>query len=131
MSEYEKQAEDFLKKTQTTFKVKFIKNGLYFPDDKEPRDIYRITLVCRGKKYSFRFGTSINDTEQKKEPTPYDVLASLTKYNPDTFEDFCSSYGYDEDSRKAEKTFKAVVKEWENISDLWTGEEINKLQEIQ
>ena len=80
------------------------------------------------KKYTFKFGQSIAETG--KEPTSYEVLASLTKYDPDTFGDFCSSYGYDPDSRKDEKIYKAVVKEWENISDLFSEEEINKLQEI-
>lgn len=75
---------------------------------------------------------SLNGIEIKepKEPMAYDVLASLTTYDPDTFEEFCSSYGYDTDSRKAEKTYKAVVEEWKNIKILFSDEEILKLQEI-
>jgi len=127
-SEYDLKAEQFLKETETTFKAKFLKNGLYFSDDKEPRDIYKITLKREYEKYTFKFGQSIADTG--KEPTPYDVLSSVTKYNPEDFKDFCSSYGYEEDSRKAYKTYKAVVKEWENISSLFSSEELEKLQEI-
>jgi hypothetical protein len=63
-------------------------------------------------------------------PTTYDVLACLTKY-PGTFENFCSEFGYDEDSRKAEKIYKAVVNEWQNIAMLFTDSEIEQLQEIQ
>lgn len=156
MSEYDEQAKKFLEETGTTFKAKFIKNDLYFPDDKEPRDIYRIMLICRGKKYSFRFGQSLQNSGKNKkvesdgkdfsgkpqrvydvenknfeEPTPYCVLASLTKSDPSTFEDFCGDFGYDSDSRKAEKIYGNVVKEWVKVSELWTEEEINKLQEIQ
>lgn len=64
------------------------------------------------------------------EPTAYDVLACLTKNDPGTFEDFCNDFGYDTDSRTAEKTFKAVVNEWQNIAMLYTDKEIEALQEI-
>ena len=131
--DYEKQAEKFLKETGTDFKAEFVENGLYFPDDKEPRDIYKITLIRKDKgiNWVFNFGQSINNSDGKTKPSAYDVLAGLTNYDPDTFEEFCSSFGYDTDSRKAEKTFKAVVKEWENVKNLWSDKEIEKLQEIQ
>lgn len=64
-------------------------------------------------------------------PTAYDVLASLTKSNPGTFEDFCGETGYDTDSRSAEKTYRAVVDEWLKVSAFFTAEEIEKLQKIQ
>jgi hypothetical protein len=163
MNEYEQQAEQFLKETGTEFKSEFLENSLYFPDDKEKRDIYLITLKRGSREYKFKFGQSLNNSgkyiiwtakgkilinEEKEavkyrlqheyvkrnkefsEPTAYDVLTSLTKYNPDGFSDFCSSYGYDEDSIKAEKTYQAVLKEWGEIQKLYSDEEINKLQEI-
>lgn len=68
--------------------------------------------------------------EENPIPSEYDILACLTKYDPYTFEDFCSSYGYDEDSRSAEKTYNAVCEEWQNISQLFTEEQIEQLQEI-
>lgn len=66
-----------------------------------------------------------------KTPTAYSVLACLTKYDPGTFEDFCSEFGYDEDSRKAEKIYKAVVDEYKNVAMLFNDEEIEQLAEIQ
>jgi hypothetical protein len=65
-----------------------------------------------------------------KEPTAYDVLAGLTKNDPETLNDFCSNYGYDSDSRTAEKIYNAVVKEYDNLKMLFTDEEINKLKDI-
>ena len=59
-SEYDIKSEDFLSKTGTEFKAEFIKNDLYFPDDKEPRDIYLITLKRGDREYKFKFGNSIN-----------------------------------------------------------------------
>lgn len=64
------------------------------------------------------------------EPTNYDILACLQKYDVGSFEDFCSEFGYDEDSRKAEKTYNAVCKEYEAVDRLF-GDIIEQLQEIQ
>lgn len=131
VNKYEIQAEKFLKETNTTFKAEFLKNGLHFDDD-TPRDIYKITLKRKEKGiyWVFNFGQSINNSDGKTKPNSYDILASLTSYNPDSFEEFCSSYGYDEDSRKAERIYNRVVKEWNNIKNIWSEEEIEKLQEI-
>jgi len=146
MEDYNKKAEDFLKETNTIFKVEFLKNGFHFEDDKEPRDIYLITLKRGERVYKFNFGQSINKSlnseyreqikkfknrENKFFPSAYDVLACLTKSEVGSFKDFCGDYGYDEDSRKAEKTYKAVLEEWKNIKMLYSDEEILKLQEIQ
>lgn len=63
-------------------------------------------------------------------PTMYDVLTCLTKYDPYSFEDFCGDYGYDEDSRKAEKIYRAVVKEYKAVQRLF-GDILEELQEIE
>ena len=62
-------------------------------------------------------------------PTAYDILASLTKNDPETFGDFCANYGYDEDSRKAEATYFAVQKEWANVRRLFS-DCLEELEEI-
>jgi len=177
VNEYQKQALDFLAATNTTFKCEFLKHGKHFENDKETRDIYKITLTRGNRSYSFNFGQSIaksiryqdkttkkifaksgqglegnkyrylyperfpkNRAEEKygdfkiiegTPPSEYDILACLTKYSPGTFEDFYSEFGYDTDSRSAEKTYKAVLDEWVNIERLFNSEEIEMLQEIQ
>jgi len=169
MTDYQKQATDFLAATNTEFKCEFLEHGKHFADDKESRDIYKITIKRGQRKYSFNFGQSLNnsgefivkDKNHKftktftskadahnyaskignsfnvaknpnfKAPTPYDVLACLEKYPVNDFEDFCRNYGYDTDSRKAYKTYKAVKREWENVNILFNDAEIEKLREIQ
>jgi hypothetical protein len=126
---YEKQAADFMTKTGATMKVDYLKNDYHFDGDKETRDIYRITLKRAGRRYSFNFGTSLTDTKTNTAPTAYDVLACLTNYDPGDFANFCASYGYDEDSRKAEKIYKAVLKEWAGVERLFS-DVIEELQEI-
>lgn len=63
-------------------------------------------------------------------PTAYDVLACLQKYEVGTFEDFCGEFGYDTDSKRAEKVYKAVAKEFDNVCKIWSDAEIEQLQEI-
>ncbi len=129
---YKKQALDFLEKTGTTLKIEFKRNGKHFDDDKDNRDIYSVTLSRGPRKFTFDFGQSINNSGKNRvKPTAYDILTCLTKYDPGTFENFCSEFGYDTDSRKAEKTYKAVVNEYQNIAMLFTDEELEELQEIQ
>lgn len=150
MSNYEKQAQDFLDKTQTTFKAEYIKTGFHFDGDKEERDIYKITLQRGNRKMVFNFGQSIVNSsifqpqtdyskgvnaqrillKRGKTPTPYDILACLQKYEVGSFENFCDEFGYNVDSIKAEKTYNAVVKEWQEVQKLWSDGEIALLQEI-
>lgn len=75
------------------------------------------------------FGDSIANTETKKTPTFYDYLASLTHYDPETFTEFCSEYGYDEDSRKALETYLNVQKEWLGVRKVF-GHCLDELREI-
>lgn len=152
ISEYEQQALDFLTKYEITFDAKFIENGKHFPDDKEKRDIYELTLAKGNRKIFFRFGQSIAHSKpskdvldraamkswghrakllkQVKQPTAYDLLASITKYSPGSFENFCGDFGYDEDSIKANNTYKAVCEEWFKVESFFTDEQLAELQEI-
>jgi hypothetical protein len=170
MKNYELEAKNLAKKLGLELEVKFLKHDLHFQDDKDKRDIYQITLKRNARKYSFKFGQSVNcsgeyighknlclnnfgkfvfTTEEAKKmgyriqnfeikknpnfavPAFYDVLTCLQKYDVGTFEDFCNDFGYDIDSRKAEKTYKAVLEEWQAVQSLFNDDELSQLQEIQ
>jgi len=88
-------------------------------------------LLMHIKMKNSSFVPHLDIIHYPETPTAYDVLACLTKYEPGTFENFCSEYGYDTDSRKAEKAYNAVKEEYLNVSRLFTEEEIEQLQEIQ
>jgi hypothetical protein len=130
ISSYEQQALDFLTKFGIKFSFKFITYDYHFEGDKEPRNIYQCTFSRERKKLNIRFGQSINNTEKGIEPRAYDLLACITKNDPGSFENFCGDFGYDSDSRKAEKTYKAVMKEWKSVEAFFSTEEIEALQEI-
>lgn len=131
VSKYQQQALDFLEKTQTLIAIEFQYKGPYFDDEKENRNVYKISLKRNGKIWAFRFGQSIEKSERNIPPTAYDVLSTLTKYDPGTFEDFCSGYGYDPDSRKAEKTYFAVQKEYAELCKMFNEQEREEMAEIQ
>jgi hypothetical protein len=125
---YQQQANDFATATGTKLKINSSKYGNYFAHDKENRHIFNCTLTRNGKRYTFNFGQSI--AAGNTPPTMYDVLTCLTKYDPTTFEFFCSVYGYDTDSIKALNTYKAVKREFNGVNRLF-GDILEQLQEIQ
>lgn len=125
---YQQQANEFAKKYGVKLKINSSEYGKHFAEDKEGRYIFNCTLTRGGKKYTFNFGQSI--AAGNVEPTMYDILTCLTKYNPETFEDFCGEYGYNTDSIKALNTYKAVNREFNGVNRLF-GDILEQLQEIQ
>jgi hypothetical protein len=155
--DHQKQANDFLALTHTEFAVKYARTAKYFDDAKYPTDIYQIMLTRGERKFISEFSQSINrsgkfwrygnyehgighkkpfgagEWDKNKnfaEPDAYCVLACLTKHDPGTFEDFCGDFGYSTDSRRAEKTYFAVVNEYTRLCTLYNGAEMEILAEI-
>lgn len=56
------------------FKTEFLKNDFHFANDKDKRDIYKITLKRGQRKYTFNFGQSLNNSG-------FYAQYSRTKYN--------------------------------------------------
>lgn len=76
-----------------------------------------VTLRCGRRRITIPFsqGPAIC-----QEPDANDVLNCLASdaasfENAQSFEDWCSEYGYDVDSRKAEKTYHAVESQTEKL----------------
>ena len=127
MTEYEKQAQDFLESTGTELTVEYDGYRKYFPDDKEKRSVFEFTLRRAGKEYVGTFGQSI--AERDNTPSAYDILACLDYWEGD-FKDFCAEYGYSDDSINALKTYNAVIKQSNGLKELFTFDELEKLGEI-
>lgn len=68
-------------------------------------------------------------TQCKNAPTLYDVLAAITKCDPGTFDDFCSNFGYDQDSRGAYNIYLEVQREWKEVERMF-GDCLEELEEI-
>ena len=127
-TDYQKQGEEFLSKHGVSMKVTYIDHKPYFQEDKESRDVYRVTFSRNGKRFGITFGQSIASAGQ--EPTAYDVLACIEKRDYADFKDFCESFGYDEDSRKSFKTFKACDRQAKKVMAFFSADELEELCEI-
>jgi len=127
---YEKQASDFLRCAGVKIKIKFLKTDKYFYDDKEVRDIYNFVILRGKRRYCGTFGASLFNTKKGIVPSEYDILACLTKYEPEeTIKDFMSAYGY-EDEKTAKKIYNEVKKEYQGMKMLFNDKELEILQEI-
>ncbi len=133
MNEYVKQAKDFLKSCNATMKITQIgyeanKNW----NENIYRNTYQVSIKTPLGTMRVKFWDSVYNTERGIEPTEYDILACLEKYDVGTFEDFVDEFGYESDSlRCAKRIYKAVTREYNNICRCFTPEQIEAMQEIQ
>ena len=79
-------------------------------------DAYKVTLQYKRRKLTVPFYQGL----ACKDPTAASVIYclisdALSVEAADSFEDWADSLGYDKDSRKAEKTYKACVKNQQKI----------------
>mgnify|MGYP001022597990 CR=1 FL=1 len=95
-----------------------------------------VTNTETEQKISFEFWGSIMEPEVKTEDELlhafYCFISDAVSGNY-SFNEFCGEFGYDEDSRKAEKTWKACKKSLEKLNKIYNGDVYdlaNELQEI-
>lgn len=101
------------------------------PSEMRTKTLAEIKRYVRMNLQSY-FGTVGSDKIiMPKPPTEYNVLSCLTKYDPGSFEDFCNEFGYDPDSKTADRVYEAVKNEWLNVCRIWNDSEIEELAEIQ
>ena len=140
MTEYEKQAEDFLKECNAVMDIKF--DGLEKPNwDDKKHAAYDCTITTPHGKMDVRFYDSSINTEfltmsvREAIPSSYDILSCLNKYDVGTMDDFMSEFGCEikcvKDMTDFINTYNAVVKEYQDICRCFTDEQIEKLREIQ
>jgi hypothetical protein len=135
-SEYDIQAEKFVKLTGITIDKVYTGHRKHFYGDKENRSCWNIVVTAPGRKsFSYDFGQSIKDSyktirnwgpkEIKKAPSDYDLLACMSSdsYQSDSLEGFCGDFGYD--------TYLACEKISSNINRFFSADELEQLREIQ
>lgn len=131
-----------MKATFKNFRINAVYTGSKAADwdDKMPENWnhHRVTVTNaeNGARTSFDFWASIAHPELDKE---YDVLNAFYCFISDAisgdmdFSEFCSEFGYDEDSRKAEKTWKSCKRSAEKMARIYGGDIYdlsNELQEV-
>jgi hypothetical protein len=129
-TDYNKQAEDFLRKHD--IEVKFERSEHQeCPRWERIGEKKRCNHNCHGYLYwvkfnkfklnengyqiypplatfELKFWSSYHNKIKHISPIAYDVLACLTKNDPGHFEDFCSEFGYNSDSLKDLEIYKSV-----------------------
>jgi len=134
INSYEQSAQDFCARNHIGIRIALKDSKLPDWDDGSFRHHYCVSLNKPNRKVPLRFDFwgSVNDANEGKHPTAYGVLACISSdaFCPDTFADFCSEYGYDEDSRKAEKLFAKCARFGLQLREFFTMNELEELAEI-
>lgn len=133
MNNYDEMAMEFCNKYGVKVKIEFEGYKKYFEDDKQCRNVYKVLIIRNGKRMTVHFGDSIKNTEKGIEPSVYDILSCLQKYDCGSFDNFCSEYGYDQyklsQYKKIMSIYKAVCREYKNVCRLF-DDVIDELAEI-
>ena len=145
MTDYNKQARDFLEDCGATMKMMYLgRNVNENWDEKQERDNYLVTITTPLGNMQVKFWDSVKNTIDninrersrllRKKPTAYDILACLTTYDVGDIEDFILEFGYEIKKRgdftRIQNIYNAVKKEYENVCRCFTEKQIEKLQEI-
>lgn len=113
-------------------------------NDSEPRNKYfvYVTNTDNGEKTRFTFWDSLDNTRRGVVLDGDDLLNAFYCFVSDacnglySFSDFCGEFGYNEDSRSAERIFKACQRAYKSFyrvsgfDDSSIYDFINELQEI-
>ena len=136
MNEYVKQEKDFLESCNATMKItqsscEQNKNW----NDNGWHNTYRATIKTPMGTMWVKFWDSIYNTERGIEPTEYDILTCLEKYDVGTIDDFVQEFGYEvnewADVKRIQNIYNAVKREYKSICRCFTPEQIEAMQEIQ
>ena len=145
MTDYNKQARDFLEDCGATMKMMYLgRNVNENWDEKQERDNYLVNITTPLGNMQVKFWDSVKNTIDninrersrllRKKPTAYDILACLTTYDVGDIEDFILEFGYEIKKRgdftRIQNIYNAVKKEYENVCRCFTEKQIEKLQEI-
>lgn len=146
MSEYERKANNFLKRNGIAIqKIYLGKEVNQNWDEERERDTYMVNIQTLNGNMQIKFWDSINNTIKNRInkqsgkprvcPSNYDILSCLQKYDVGDIEDFIQEYGY-EIKKKGDLTrilniYKAVTKEYNDVCRCFLGTELEELMEIQ
>lgn len=145
MTDYNKQARDFLEDCGATMKMMYLgRNVNENWDEKRERDNYLVNITTPLGNMQVKFWDSVKNTIDninrecsrllRKKPTAHDILACLTTYDVGDIEDFISEFGLEIKKRgdftRIQNIYNAVQKEYEDVCRCFTKKQIEKLQEI-
>ena len=135
MSEYEKQAQNFLDACNARMEITFVcrmKNDKWH--DQYARNRYEVAISTPKGTMMFPFWDSIINTQNNQRPSKYSILACLEKYDvgsvDDFFDEFCWEITCGSDVIKFLDTYNETVKQYRDICRIFTPEQMEMLREI-
>ena len=102
---------DFIKKHDVRMACEWEHERPDYLMDDMPRgsNHYRCTISANGHRYTMHWSQGPAITDEPDAADVLDALASDASNTEAGFENFAAEYGYDEDSRKAERIYRACV----------------------
>lgn len=135
-SDYNRQAIEFLLKTQT--KIDITSHGQAYPNWQNEHMVNKYTITLKNSKHTYKFDyhDSIKNTQDGKSLKYdfYSVLAGLGYYIFDSFDEFCSEFGYEFKNEseyiKIKSIHLACLEQTKDLRKLFTASELDMLSEI-
>lgn len=124
--------EQFITEQQLVMSVRPVKRNPHMQGEQMPRN-FECTIEFEGRGYHEPLTVYFSQgSAHKKPPTLADVLDCLASDasgvdNARSFEDWASEYGYDTDSRKAERTYHICEKQAQDLKALLGQDAYNQL----
>lgn len=111
-----KTLEQFVKENNVKINVNYADENKNAPDW-ENANHYKVTLRTHGKRLTTYFSQGYGISGDPKAQDVLNALAldSSGVENARSFEEWCAEYGYDTDSRKAERIYRACEKQAEKL----------------
>lgn len=114
-------AREFLADCGVTMTARFDGHQKYFDDDKQARDVWRVTIRRGRKSFTVRFGQSILDSENGIPPCVVDVLCCITKDDPGTFREWLDNWSEKDEDDLTVAERRRLVKQWRAVKGEWRG----------
>lgn len=125
-SDYYTHAEQFARRWDVDLETFALGYKKHFPGLEQKFHVFKCKLINKdGEVYEFEFGKA----KDSANPNMYDVLAGLTKYDPCTYKDFCSEFGY-EGGEYSLEVYRGVKEEWEAVLRLFGPEDGKCFEEL-
>ena len=124
--------DQFITEQQLVMSVRPVKRNPHMQGEQMPRN-FECTIEFEGRGYHEPLTVYFSQgSAHKKPPTLAEVLDCLASDasgvdNAQSFEDWASEYGYDTDSRKAEKTYNICVQQAQELKALLGQDAYNQL----
>jgi hypothetical protein len=128
---------NFLAKYGIVLTAKLAKQGVYFPNDNSSdllHNSFNVYVTTKNGRTSFRFygsnmdyNNNVTALDESAVLSAFECFVSDAMAGSNSFKDFCSEMGYDTDSRRAYKTFKACEKSNEKFERLFPNVDIYDL----